>query len=126
MQHHAAERIDGRPPCYGCGVKAAGNPTWPASAFCESCQPIDTRPVHGGACACARCLVQTGTLTNFDRHQRHHPKGHPEQGAFTGECIDPAEFGDLTQDENKVWQTRAGLVKRARDSERLRAARQAL
>jgi hypothetical protein len=109
------------PPCYGCGVKAAGNPTWPASAFCESCQPIDTRPVHAGANACAAgCGEQFGTLRDFDRAQR---VDYSKPRAV--ECIDPAEFGDLVRSANQVWLTASGLANRALAGERLRAAREA-
>jgi hypothetical protein len=117
-----AEHIDGRPVCFTCGISAAGNPTWPSSAYCEADQPRDDHPIIGGAFGCpvVTCLVQTGTLGLFDRHQSvDYSRDNPV------ECLDPGTFGDLTRDENGTFQTRAGLVKRARDGERLRAAREA-
>jgi len=121
-----AERIDGRSPCYGCGLKAAGNDyAGSYSAFCESCQPRDERAEHGAANACAACGEQFGRLKDFDRHQEYYPRGHPEFGAFTGVCKDPATLGDLTRDSNVVWQTSEGLAKRSQSGARLRAAREA-
>ena len=109
------------PPCFACRVRAAGNDyAGSYSAFCLSCQPHDQRPVFGGAWMCPVCAVAFGRLKDHDAHQIVD-YGKPR----AVECIDPAEFGDLTRDENGTWQTRAGLVKRARDGERLRAARQA-
>lgn len=105
-----------QPLCYaGCGNPAEGT-----SAYCPSCAPGDTRSIHGGAFGCACCLEQFGTLRSFDRAQR---VDYDKPQAV--ECIDPAGFGDLTRDANQVWQTSAGLRKRALGSERLWATREA-
>jgi hypothetical protein len=119
-----AERIYGRSPCYGCGLKAAGNAlAGPYSAFCESCQPRDELPVQGAANVCAACGEQLGRLKDFDAHQGHYPQGHPEWGCFTGVCKDPATLpGDpLIRDDRGVWLTSAGLVKRRQSGDALRA-----
>lgn len=118
-------RIDGRPVCFTCGVRPAGNPAFPLSAYCsDGCQPLDDHPVIGTAWQCPACHRQFGTCGDFDRHQRHHPKGHPEQSVFTGECLDPATFGDLFLVDG-VWLTEAGRRKRAQAAVNVRAAQEA-
>jgi hypothetical protein len=124
--HHAREltRVDGSAACFaGCG-RASGWSRWSYSAYCQDDQVYSDHEVIGTAWMCPRCHRQFGTCTDFDRHQRHHPKGHPEQSVYTGECIDPATFGDLML-VNGVWLTEAGHRKRTQAAANVRAAHEA-
>ena len=121
-KHHGrqVDRIDGRFPCFDGGCdKAAGYPGHPFSAWCQEHDPRPTRPpIHGAAFGCPRsgCLIQTGTLTDFDRAQRVDYAASPPVT-----CVHPAELGDLVQHpDTGVWLTPQGLIKRTQAAARLR------
>jgi hypothetical protein len=94
--------------CYICkAVPAAGN-----SAYCAGCQPVDIRQQpRGSQCQCAACTRIFASLTDFDRHQERHPRGHLLEGVFTGRCFDPATLGLALA--GGVWGTPEGNARRA-------------
>jgi hypothetical protein len=112
--------------CFACKTGPAGNDyAGPNSAYCAGCQPVDTRQQpRGSQCGCAACGRLLATLTDFDRHQEHYPRGHRLEGVFTGRCHDPVTLGlELV---GGVWGTPEGNANRARlarDSGQLRGAR---
>lgn len=108
-----------QPLCFGCRVLTAGNDRGgPYSAYCASCQPRDTRPQpRGSQSGCAACGRMFATVTDFDRHQGRHPRGHPLEGVFTGCCLDPALIG--LADAGGIWGTPEGNANRLRLAARL-------
>ena len=110
-----------QPPCFTCSAVPAGNDhAGPYSAYCAGCQPKDTRPQpRGSQCYCSACGRLLATLTDFDRHQERHPRGHPLEGVFTGRCFDPATLG--LELAGCVWGTPEGNAKRRQDSARMAA-----
>jgi len=108
-----------QPPCYTCKTMSAGNDYGgPNSAYCAECQPRDTRQQpRGSQCACTACGRILATLTDFDRHQEHWPRGHPLEGVFTGRCLDPVSLG--LELAGGVWGTLEGNARRQQDSARM-------
>jgi len=109
-----------QPPCYdGCGRLAAG-----AAAYCPACQPRDTRQQpRASQYGCGACDRIFATGTDFDHHQAHHPRGHPREGVFTGQCADPASVG--LEEHAGVWGTVEGHAHRERLAERMASMRAA-
>jgi hypothetical protein len=114
-----------QPLCFTCKTLPAGNDyAGPYSAYCPECQPRDARAQpHGSQCYCAACGRMLATLTDFDRHQERHPRGHPLEGVFTGRCLDPADLG--LELAGGIWGTPEGNVRRRQDAERMAARKPA-
>lgn len=105
VEHHAAEPIDGQPPCYaGCG-----RPAKSTSAFCKEHAPVREHPTIGSSWMCPACFVALGSCRDFDRHQRVD-YDNPTQAVT---CIDPATLG-LIRDSRGVWMSEAGIRKNER------------
>jgi hypothetical protein len=105
--------------CSACKTLPAGNDYGgPYSAYCPECQPRDTRPQpRASQCGCAPCGRIFATLTDFDRHQERHPRGHDLEGVFTGRCFGPATLG--LELAGEAWSTPEGNANRARLADRL-------
>lgn len=84
-----------------------------------NCVQAGCREPRPAECHCARCHETFGTLTMFDAHQ---DVDHDTRPAVS--CREPGTLGAVT-DARGTWQTPAGLISRARNAERLRAARAA-
>lgn len=106
--------------CYTCKVNPAGNEyAGPYSAYCESCQPRDSRrsPTGNSQCGCGNCGELFATLTDFDNHQVHLAGG--SDSVFTGECRRPDDIG-LIMSASGVWGTPEGTAARAAFAARAR------
>jgi hypothetical protein len=105
--------------CFTCKTEPAGNPYGgPYSAYCEGCQPRDTRQQpNASQRACGACGAIFATLTDFDGHQVHYPRGHLLEGVFTGTCMHPLASG--LEQVRGVWGTPDGNAHRASLAERL-------
>ena len=112
------------PACYaGCGL-AAGNTSFPMSAFCEADQPRSDREVPGSGWMCPICSVVFGSCSLFDAHMVVVDYSTP---AATIRCLPPSEMpGEpLVQDADGTWLTARGAASRQAFTERNRASREA-
>jgi hypothetical protein len=98
--------------CFGCCLEPSGYPANPGSAYCTGCQPRGAVQLAGSFSACGLCKTAFGSLESFTAHQDADYERTP---AIV--CRTPAGLG-LVQDGRGVWQTSAGLARRARERER--------
>ena len=121
-KHHARElnRVDGRSPCFARCGKAAGNPTWTASAYCADDQ-VHRPEVPGAGWQCPVCSVVWGTCSLFDQHQvinLSQPRAV--------RCLPPSELDvTLVRDSRGIWLTERGAASRVLSVAKLRAVREA-
>jgi hypothetical protein len=97
--------------CYVCNTQPAGSSSGgPVSAYCDTCQPVDTRPQPKGAeCRCARCGHTFSGIMHFDAHVTLRPA--------VG-CRDPRELG-LVQGPTGTWCTPGELSRRQHAAQNL-------
>ncbi len=92
------------PACFTCRARPAAG----FSAYCAGCQPRDLRPVRASEHGCPARGQVFGPLRLFDLHQSVD-YGRPRPVS----CMAPDGLG-MVRDARGVWQTREGLVARAR------------